>query len=76
MSKTKKILELEPDGRTHYESFVFKDFKCPHCSGRGSFINEVGRNEQKETICPFCNGAGKVMCSVVTKWSPQYEDFV
>lgn len=74
MSKTKKILELEPDGRNHYESFVLKGFKCPHCSGRGSFVEEVGKDQLKDIDCPFCSGARKVKCSVVIKWEPQINE--
>lgn len=71
MSKTKKIIELEPDGRNYYESFVLKDFKCPNCSGRGSFVEEVGKGQLKDIDCPFCSGAGKVKCTMVVKWEPQ-----
>lgn len=74
MSKSKKIIELEPDGRNHYESFVLKGFKCPHCSGRGSFVEEVGKDQLKDIDCPFCSGARKVKCSVVIKWEPQINE--
>lgn len=74
MSKSKKIIELEPDGRNHYESFVVKGFKCPHCSGRGSFVEEVGKDQLKDIDCPFCSGARKVKCSVVIKWEPQINE--
>ena len=74
MSKSKKIIELEPDGRNHYESFVLKGFKCPHCSGRGSFVEEVGKDQLKDIDCPFCSGARKVKCSVVIKWEPHINE--
>lgn len=74
MSKSKKIIELEPDGRNHYEWFVLKGFKCPHCSGRGSFVEEVGKDQLKDIDCPFCSGARKVKCSVVIKWEPQINE--
>ena len=74
MSQKKQTIDLHPDGRNNLETFAFTGFKCPYCSGRGFFIDEIGRNEQKKTNCPFCSGASKVMCTVIVKWTPQHEE--
>lgn len=74
MSKAKKIVEIEPNGRIDVEKFEFTGYKCPHCSGRGKYVNEVGRDKYEESDCDFCKGAGKVQCSVIVIWLPQFEE--
>lgn len=73
MSEKRHTLDIHPNGRNKQETFTFTDFRCPHCSGHGVFTDEIGRNEQVITNCPFCDGTGKIMCSILVKWIPQYE---
>lgn len=73
MSKKKRIVEIEPDGVSKEELFTFPSIRCPVCSGRGYFTEEVGRDTLKEAPCPYCEGAGQVSCTVFAWWRPHTE---
>ena len=39
MSKKRTVIELEPEGRIHKETFMTTPMVCPYCNGRGFFMD-------------------------------------
>lgn len=71
MSAKKKIIECHPDKYNKRETFAFTDYICPYCKGEKFFSEEIGRDKIQTTPCPYCEGAGVVMCKIVVSWLPQ-----
>lgn len=70
MSAKKQIIEIESDGVSKEELFTFPPIRCPQCGGYGFFVEEIGRDNMKETPCPYCDGMGSVACTVFAWWRP------
>lgn len=73
MSHKQQILIIKPEVM-QTENFVFHDFVCPKCNGRGGFVNDSRvRNcfdEPDWEICKMCNGMKKLTANITVEWLP------
>lgn len=70
------MIELVPGNgfRNEPEQLTVRDFDCPYCFGRGVHLEEVARDEIKETKCYACKGTKKLKAYVSIAWLPDKED--
>ncbi len=71
MSKSKQIIEIEPDGRIHKEGFCSRPMTCPYCRGKGWLYS--GQQDPETIPCPDCEGTGEVIALVTIDWKPNKE---
>lgn len=75
MSKQKHIIEVTPpEYQQIRENYVFQNYKCPVCNGRGHFSpHQVGYDKWVKTLCDYCEATGKVKANVEIKWCPDFD---
>ena len=49
------------------ETFLYTDFKCPECNGRGNYMIRCIK-EDNAIACPRCFGSGKLTAKVTIVW--------
>ncbi len=78
MSNQKHIIEVQPPEHQQIrENYVFCNYKCPVCNGRGYFLpRQVGHDEWEIAECDYCGGSGRIKAKIEIKWSPDYDSTI
>lgn len=71
MSERRNIIEVTPPAYEKVREFLtFSGYRCPVCSGRGKFTEEIGRDKYETTTCDYCQGVGAVRAEILINWKP------
>ncbi|MDR1646024.1 MAG: hypothetical protein LBS05_09455 [Tannerellaceae bacterium] len=78
MSERKEIIEIRtPRYITRVrqmETYTFRGFSCPCCSGRGYTSVEIGKDEWRDDACAICGGTGALEADVIIQWVAKNDD--
>ena len=78
MSRKEQVLIIKPfSSLVKTENYVFSDFECPYCNGRGGFADNTNANyftDPDWKVCGLCDGAKRLIANVTVEWNPSKTD--